>query len=386
MRVVTPETGIIAVVPDAWDDVCMPRHQIVQRLAAHFPTVWIEPADNWREYFLPSGRRFLAADRWSEPVAGMDVLTPGSRHPLFFRPASLFRATFGSRLRTARRRLFERGCRRVILYVWRDEFADAVDLVDHDFSCYHVDDEYTFSETDLPNTPRELHLLKRVDQVIVHSPALYRKKGGINPRTALIPNGVDYASFATPRPEPADLAPIPHPRIGYAGVIKKQLDLALLLDLATERPTHAFVMVGPVMNVSGKELLLQRLQALPNVHFLGARRPGDLGAYQQHFDVCLMCYEVNEYTRYIYPLKLHEYLASGRPAISAPIDAVLPHAGFVRLAGTTAEWLAAIDESLSASAQDPAQVRARQAHAKEHDWNVLVDRIVALFDAGLART
>jgi glycosyltransferase involved in cell wall biosynthesis len=121
------------------------------------------------------------------------------------------------------------------------------------------------------------------------------------------------------------------------------------------------------------------------VHFLGARKPGDLGAYQQHFDVCLMCYEVNEYTRYIYPLKLHEYLASGRPAISAPIDAVLPHEGFVRLASGTQQWLAAIDESLSGAAQAADQSRARQAHALEHDWNALVEKIAALFEEGLSR-
>lgn len=380
-----PSVGVIAVVPDAWTDICMPRHQVVGRLPRYYPTVWIEPADNWREYFLPSGRHFLQGDRWSEPVAGMDVLTPGLRHPLFFRPAALFRATFRSRLAAARRRLLQRGVKRVVLYLWRDEFADAIDLVPHDFSCYHIDDEYTFSEVDLPNSPRELRLIERVDQLIVHSPALWRKKGGINPRTAFIPNGVDYASFADPRPEPADLAKIPHPRMGYAGVIKKQLDLQLLIELAQARPQYSLVMVGPVMNVSGKERLLEQLRALPNVHFLGEKRPDELGAYMQHFDVCLMCYEVNEYTRYIYPLKMHEYLASGRPAVSSPIDAVVPHADFVTLAEGTDQWLRAIDTGMGGDAQSTTQRAIRQAHAHEHDWNVLVEKVAQLFDAGLAQ-
>src|SRR5688572_20897212 len=45
-----PSLGVIALVPDAWQDIVMPRHQVLQRLANHFPVVWIEPALNWREY------------------------------------------------------------------------------------------------------------------------------------------------------------------------------------------------------------------------------------------------------------------------------------------------------------------------------------------------
>ena len=47
-----------------------------------------------------------------------------------------------------------------------------------------------------------------------------------------------------------------------------------------------------------------------------------------------MCYEMNDYTKYIYPLKLHEYLASGRPAVATPIDSVVEHGDLVALAQT----------------------------------------------------
>jgi glycosyltransferase involved in cell wall biosynthesis len=364
----------------------MPRHQVVRRLAARFPTVWIEPADNWREYLAPGGRRLLQRDRWCTPEPGLDVYTPGWRHPLLHRPVALSRATFRSRLEAARRRLLERGATRIVLYIWRDEFAAAVDLVAHDASCYHIDDEYSFSETETPNSPRELSLMRSVDQVIVHSPALFAKKGKVNPHTALIPNGVDFQSFASPRAEPPDLAPVPHPRVGYVGVIKKQLDLALLVRLARARPGYSFVMVGPVMNVSGKQAQLAELQALPNVRFLGEKAPADLPAYMQHLDVCLMCYEANDYTRYIYPLKMHEYLASGRPVVSTPIDAVLPHAAYVALATGDAQWLNAIDAGLAAPASDIAGMKERQDHARAHDWDALVDRVAALFEESLVRS
>jgi glycosyltransferase involved in cell wall biosynthesis len=357
----------------------------MRRLAAHFPVVWVEPAATWQDLVLPTGARFLAADRFNSPVPGLEVFTPGYRHPLVFQPHWLGQATLRSQLETARRRLVARGARRVVLYLWRDAFEDALDLVPHDVSCYHVDDEYTFSEVDLPNSPRETRILQRVDQVIVHSAALFAKKGHVNPHTARVPNGVDFRTFASPCGEPPDLAAVPRPRIGYVGVIKKQLDLGLLVRLAQARPQYSFLLVGPVLNIAGKEQHVAALTALPNVFLLGEKPPDALPAYMQHLDVCLMCYEVNEYTRYIYPLKLHEYMATGRPVVSSQIDSVLAYSDLVTIASTDEQWLQAVDDSVGANAQAPAVAKARQARAREHDWDALVDRIAALFRQALAR-
>lgn len=370
--------GIIALVPDRWEDVVMPRHQVLRRLARRFPVVWLDPPANWRDYVRPGNERFLAGDRWRSPTPGLEVLTPGMRHPLFYRPRWLHSLTLRSRLAAARRRLLTRGVERIVLYVWRDEFSEALDQVEHDAVLYHIDDEYSFSPVDIPNSPRETALIRRADDVIVHSARLFEKKSGINPNTFLVPNGVDYEAFATPREEPADLAAIPHPRIGYAGVVKLQLDLGLLDGLAAARPDLSFVFVGPIGNVQGKARELESLHRRPNVHFLGRKPIEALGAYTQHFDVCLMSYEVNAYTHCIYPLKLHEYLASGRPTISSPIRSVLEHSDVVRLADGLDGWLNAIDASLQPEPRSAAAVAARQARAKQFEWDGIVDRIAGI--------
>jgi glycosyltransferase involved in cell wall biosynthesis len=380
-----PTTGIIALVPDRWDDICMPRHQVMRRLAAHFPVVWIEPTAHWREFLRPAGSHFMERDHWCSPVPGLEVLSPGFRHPTFVRPGWRRTAAMRSRLATARQRLIDRGAQRIVLYLWRDEFEDALDLVPHDLNCYHIDDEYTFSEVEVPIPARETRVLKRVDQVIVHSEALLAKKGGINPHTVHIPNGVDFRAFSTPCGEPADLAAVPHPRIGYVGVIKKQLDLDLLVRLARARPGYSFVLVGPIMNVAGKEQQVAALRSLPNVFMLGYKSTATLPAYVQHLDVCLMCYEVNAYTKYIYPLKLHEYMAAGQPVVSAQIDAVLAYKGLVNLAGTDIEWLQDIDTSLGPMGRLPEIVLARKKAAQQHDWENLIDRIATQLRGDLNR-
>ena len=108
--------------------------------------------------------------------------------------------------------LAQRGCERIILYICRPELGTAVASVPHDVSCYHIDDEYSFSKVDLPLDPAESQLIRAVDQVIVHSPGLLAKKGLLNPHVALVPSGVDYEAYAQSQPEPQDLSPIPHPR------------------------------------------------------------------------------------------------------------------------------------------------------------------------------
>ena len=375
----TGSLGIIALVPDEWRGIVTSRHCVLPRLARYYPVVWVEPARNWREFFKPWQASFLATDRWSEPCPSLSVLTAGWQHPDFFRTGPIRTATLRSRLALARARLVDRGATRIALYIWRDEFAEALDLVDHDFSVYHVDDEYSFSAQDLPTSEREVNLLRRVDQVIVHSKALFDKKGGVNPNTTLIPNGVDYRSYSTPREEPADMASIAHPRIGYAGVVKKHMDFELLIRLATARPQWSFVIVGMITNIEGKERQVATLRRMRNVHFLGGKPARELPAYIQHFDVCLMCYEVNGYTRYIYPLKLYEYLASGRPAVSSPIGPVQDFSDVVSIADGDDEWLTAIEHGFDEGARDGIAASARQAVARASDWEIRVERIAAVF-------
>lgn len=374
-----PRVGVIAVVPDDWDDVWSTRQQILTRLARHFDVVWVEPAKDWREYWTPGGGSILRRGVIREVAPQFAVMTPGLTQPRFHRPVWLRRAVVARTLGAARRYLRGRGASQIVLYIWRHEFAEALELVPHDASCYHVDDEYSFSEVNVSEDPREVGLLTAVDQVIVHSRRLFETKGGNNPRTALIPNGVDYRAFSAPMEEAPDLAAVPRPRVGYIGVIKKQLDLRLLARLAHARRGWSFVLVGPIGNVSGKEHVVAELRRLPNVHLLGGKPVERLAAYTQHMDVCLMCYEVNDYTNYIYPLKLHEYLAAGRPTVAAPIASVMEHADVVTLARSDEEWLRAIDHALNGESAGLIDVERRRARARQHDWDVLADKVADLF-------
>ncbi|HZH41027.1 MAG TPA: glycosyltransferase [Gemmatimonadales bacterium] len=367
------EVGVVAMVPDVWGGPWMPRHHILTRLADHFPVVWVDPPQGWSGQWQ-GGSPWLHGNLTEHP--GFSVL----RWPPDFlyreRPAVYRQMLLRFHLRRAIRMLRQRGVRQVVLYIWRPEFAFALRSMPYDFSCYHIDDEYTFAAEEKPLTSRERHLLEGVDQVILHSPALLEKKGGINRHTLFVPNGVDYAAYATPVAEPPDLAAIPHPRVGYVGVIKDQLDLSLVLTLARRHPQWSWVMVGPVRAASAQAETLAALQLLPNVHFLGSKPVTDLPAYMQHLDVCLLCYVQTGYTKFIYPMKLHEYLATGRPVVGTPIRSLQEFGNVVRLASTPDEWSAAIAEALAHPEQGREQ---RRETAREHDWGLLAARVANVF-------
>jgi glycosyltransferase involved in cell wall biosynthesis len=375
--------GILSLALDSWGPRWNSRHQVLTRLARRFPVVWVNPAPEWRR--VVSAGRLRSRE---QTVAGLPrdfvVHDSSALTPRVHRPHWLSAALLRARLARARSILERRGCTHVVLYLWHVAFADALSAVKSDLSVYHIYDEYSHSEHEVPLSADEERLLRRVGQVFTVSETMQRRKGALSRHSTLISNGVDYDAFATAAPEPADLQAIPHPRVGYTGYVKKQVDWELLLGLAQQLPDLSFVFVGARHAHPEITPLLDRLEAMPNVHFLGSKPTSELSRYPQHFDVCLMPYRVNDYTKYIYPLKLHEYLATGRPIVSVPLPALRGYEHLVEIASGVPGWQQAIQRQLATSAMDVERQRARRTEARRHDWSEIADRIAAVIRERIA--
>ena len=347
---------------------------MLSRLAGYFQVVWMNRPHGRRDYFSAL-QRPRSSTEYPTGTAALQIYQPELWLPLLGWPAWLARFTSRQRLKRATDLLRARGCTKLVLYIWRPDFASAIEEIEHDLSIYHVDDEYSFSPTEVEVSLAERSLLESVGQVFIHSLALMRKKGEFNPNTEFVPNGVDYKLYATPVPEPEDLRNIPRPRIGYVGTLKRMLNWPLLLELSVSHPQWSFVFVGPKAPHHKIEGMIKLMSSRPNVHFLGGKPTDCLGGYLQHFDVCTMPYQVDDYTKYIYPLKMHEYLASGRPVVSAPICSVEEFSHVVGTASNHEEWSNVIERALSREENVPARCAVRQRVAREHDWEVLVAKI-----------
>src|SRR5579863_4917894 len=203
------DVGVIGLTPERWESVWQGRHYILTHLARYFNVVWVNPADGWRGTRVQKAEVRRQADGLIRP--GFSVYQHGPLLPRIHRPGIAASFTMKRRLLGARDILKRKGCRTIILYVWRPELANALELIDHDLSCYHIDDEYTFSEVETPTGLIEAKVISQVNQVFIHSGGLLQKKGHLNPHTMLVPNGVDFTRYATPYREPDDMKEIRRP-------------------------------------------------------------------------------------------------------------------------------------------------------------------------------
>lgn len=234
---------------------------------------------------------------------------------------------------------------------------------------------------------RERELLARADLVFTGGPSLYRAKRDRHPRVHCFPSSVDAAHFGRARPdapaleEPADQREIPHPRLGFFGVIDERLDRALIGELAAARPEWHVVMVGPVVKIDPASL-----PQAPNLHWLGPKRYDELPAYLAGWDVCLLPFARCKATEFISPTKTLEYMAAERPVVSTPItDVAEPYGDVVYLADGPEAFLAACEATLRASPrQRAANVADMRDAVARTSWDATAGQMAALLD-GLGR-
>lgn len=372
-----PDVGVLALPYHHWGNHWMTPHHVLTRLANYFNVVWIEPARHWREALTSSASTGLVGPDNGQPP-GFRRYIPESWLPDLYRPSWLRDSLLRRRVQRGWKHLARQGARTRVLHLWHPQFFPALSAGRRDLSLYHIDDEYAFSP-DAPDIgPAERRVLGGADHVIVISPGLMERKGGVNPHMALVPEGVDSHLYMTPCPEPADLVPIRRPRIGYTGTLKRQLDWILMRDLARRHPEWSFVYVGPRSLPPELTAIADEMERMPNVHMLGGKTFLDLAKYPQHFDVCTMPYVVNGYTNNIYPLKLHEYLASGRPVVGARIRSLLDYGHVIALPSEVDEWSSALADALQESANTASAVASRREVARQYDWSELIYRIASI--------
>lgn len=369
---------LLALAPNPWDGPWMNRQQLLSRLAQRGwrviygtgpRSVWERGSPEWRA--APWLSRTSRRDGVLVHEAGRLLPRWPGRWPL----DDVALAVHGREL--AR---LAGAAGPDVLHLFHPSFAPLLRHLPHAPLVYHAYDVFT-------GGPRleaaEAELLRRADQVIASGPEMAAHlRARVERPVSVIANGVDYAAFATPAPEPEDLKAVPRPRIGYVGTINRKVDLPLVRAIAERRPDWHWVMVGAVreeaLAAAGLAEALEALRRLPNVHLLGPRPHTALPGHAQGLDVATMCYATDRdgWWRSGYPLKLHEYLATGRPVVSAPLDSLRPFSAVLDLREGVEDWIAGIDHALSAGGVGtPA---SRRAVARANTWDARVEALDGL--------
>lgn len=229
--------------------------------------------------------------------------------------------------------------------------------------------------TDDPTLARsEQEMASLADLIFVQGPELAARFRGLGRPVHQFRAGVDLGRFDPGRAEaPAEeIQGLLRPVIGYSGGVHRHVDIELLEGIATSFEHGSLVLVGPVQRPIGS--LVRRT----NVHVLGARPPEELPGLVAGFDVGLVPYLRTPYTETVFPTKLFEYLAMGRPVVSTTLPEVtalgLPE--FAARCVDRASFVGAVRSALETDR--PELAAARRRIAAEHDWARVVEAMAAL--------
>ncbi len=251
------------------------------------------------------------------------------------------------------------------------------------FDCMDELSAFKFAPQSLKDL--ESRLLEKSDIVFTGGHTLYQAKKHRHSNIHPFPSSIDKVHFGKARiidTDPEDQKNIPHPRLGFYGVIDERFDIELIKSMAIQRPDWHFVMIGPVVKIDP-----ETLPKLNNVHFLGSKSYNELPAYVSGWDIALIPFMINESTKFISPTKTPEYLAAGKPVVSTPIaDVVDPYGnnGLVHIASTAEEFIKAAEIELNKS-KDDTWIKKVDNFLCENSWDDTWSRMTDLINETLSK-
>jgi glycosyltransferase involved in cell wall biosynthesis len=366
------ENESFLVVGEDWGYYPSTTEHLMRRFVARNRFLWIDAigcrAPQWNLYTLRRGwGKLIHSASANRCAAGEDGVTVYSPPVLPLRPVSAVRRW--NRLAMGRgiaRRLKELRMENPILLATNPIAAELLNQIPAKLVIYYILDNYEEMPHHYSGYIRELEaqMIAHADLVLATSQPLVEQKSSPSHPAILLPQGVDFEHFHQPvalgAPEPADLAHIPGPRIVFMGLLAPWVDVELMTKAAKAYPNASLVVVGPVRTD------IEVLRKEPNVFLLGPRAYSEIPRYLAHCDAALIPFRQNALTRYVNPLKLLEYMASGLPVISTALPHTAALDGLVYWAHSSEEFIAQIGLALTGFS-DAHRARCI-AVAQENSW------------------
>jgi len=192
---------------------------------------------------------------------------------------------------------------------------------------------------------------------------------GLSPQGERGPGGMEASQLA---------AGLARPILGYSGFINEhRVDRELVHELARRHPDWTILFLGLV------QLDFDRgFSDVPNVVFHPLVPYAKLADYLALFDVCLIPHFDNPHTAGNNPLKLYDYLTTGRPIVATRVAGTAGFEDVVHVAAGREEFIAAVERAVAE--EEPETMAARRlARAAEHTWEARARQVEAAIVAAL---
>ncbi|HMX39154.1 MAG TPA: glycosyltransferase [Saprospiraceae bacterium] len=194
-------------------------------------------------------------------------------------------------------------------------------------------------------------------------------------------NAADVDNFTQVRtrtyPRPQELAGRSGQVIGFIGNLDfKRIDFKLLRQVALAYPDKTLLLIGPITSSGPKD---EGLDQLPNVVLAGSRRLHELPPLMQHMDCLLIPFLLNRMTSSIYPLKINEYLAAGKPVVSTNFsEDIRTFADHIYLAADQEDYVRLVGVALAEN--DPLGQQRRAEVAATNTWEARIRQLWEVVD------
>jgi UDP-galactopyranose mutase len=356
-----------------WDFVYQRPQHLLARLAKHRRVVFIE------EPIHAEGE-----EHWEKttPEPNLLVCRPRTRQRSHgFTPEQIETLT-----PMVKQLLSEEGIEQYVVWCYTAMAFPLAEAIAKDGVVFDVMDELSAFKNAPPEMlENERRLLGLADVVFTGGPSLYRAKKDRHPNVHCFSSSVDASHFGTAKSDSSlaeadEQKDIPHPRLGFYGVIDERMDLDLLSNMAKSHPEWQIVMVGPVVKIDHADL-----PRAANIHYMGQRSYTELPRFLRGWDLCLLPFAQNDSTKFISPTKTLEYMAAERQIVSTPIrDVAEPYGDVVFLGNTAEEFIHACETALGLNGEEQSQRVGRMREILSRtSWDATAQAMNALINEAL---
>lgn len=200
--------------------------------------------------------------------------------------------------------------KKIILWVSWSKLHTFLDSYCPDFIVYDYVDDFEAWKPYLKPMVEKANVVITTSKILMEEMARdYPQKPSI-----MVPNGCDIERFRLPKQteKPLELKSHNGPVITYSGAWANWVDMKLVEKIAGTF-SHALVCI------MGSEYGVRVPRHIPNLKYLGLKSYFQLPEYLNHSTICIIPFLINTITLATNPIKMYEYLASGKPVVSTDL-------------------------------------------------------------------